>query len=232
VKDQSEHIFINNTRICGMAAIVMVHSIGGYLTVVQESAMPILAMILCQLCKFGTVAFFIASGFLTGERIERVRAGEYLKRRMHNVFLPWLFWCVLWCVTVAVFDGLRGRLVIAGWKDVAWAALRYTKVGLFGSPFWFVPNLLLAITMLLISKRFLSDSLIGVASAILSLLYGINIYARWILAAHMEALGGFIFYLWLGMWGARNQSFLHERISRITTKYFLLAALLTGITKE
>jgi hypothetical protein len=55
------------------------------------------------------------------------------------------------------------------------------------------------------------------------------VYTKWVpLSSHSEALFGFVFYLWLGVWAARNVRVI-ERISQIRTRFILGFVVLSGL---
>jgi membrane-bound acyltransferase YfiQ involved in biofilm formation len=92
---------------------------------------------------------------------------------------------------------------------------------LFTSTFWFVPNLLFALALLLLFERFLHDVRIGLVFLMASLFYGVNLYGHWLPVTHAKAFFGFVFYLWLGAWCAWNFPALERRLARIPASVML-----------
>jgi hypothetical protein len=98
---------------------------------------------------------------------------------------------------------------------------------LFDTAFWFVPNLLIALALLLVCRRYLKSVWTGLLFLGMSLFYGVNIYGHWIPVLHTQAAFGFVFYLWLGAWCAWHFRELEERLARIPAGVMLGLILLT-----
>jgi membrane-bound acyltransferase YfiQ involved in biofilm formation len=90
-----------------------------------------------------------------------------------------------------------------------------------GTAFWFVPNLLFALALLLLFRRLLHDARMGFVFLLASLFYGVNIYGEWIPVAHTQAIFGFVFYLWLGAWCAWHFPALEKRLARLSASVML-----------
>lgn len=206
----TDHQFVSNVRFLAMAAVVCQHCIQSFAPLVGiESNSPFSAL-LVQPCKFGTIGFFLISGFLMGEGLTRRTRAEYLKRRLHTVFVPWFAWFFLFWIPKRTF------LDPQTWKPLN--LLRRTGEILFSSTYWFVPNLLLAICILLIFRSFLRDFRFGLIWLALSIFYGLNVYRQWLpVASHSQALLGFVFYLWLGAWTAQHYADVGRWIESIST---------------
>jgi surface polysaccharide O-acyltransferase-like enzyme len=219
----SDRLFVNNVRFLSMAAIVAIHTIGFMPDFWRGDSFVALHFDLIQPFKFGTIAFFLVSGFLFGERIDRYSPVRYFKRRLHNVAVPWLVWLVLFGVIRDLVGLFKGNVAWAGPKQelIAW------KGYLLYSSFWFVPNLLFALAILLIFRRKLKDSRIGILFLFASLFYAANIYGKWIAVEHQRAVFGFVFYLWLGAWGAWHFPEIEKRFARVPVWAMLGLVLLT-----
>ncbi len=212
-----DHIFANNVRFLSMAAIIGVHAIGAYSAIVQLPSVSAPLFYFEQPLKFGTIAFFLVAGFLFGERIDAYSPLEYFKRRLRSVLTPWLFWFSLFGMLVLASDVVHKRL--AG-SILSHAFTMYCKL-LPNSIFWFVPNLLFALAILLLFRRLLIDVRMGLLFLLASLFYGINIYGQWIPVPHPQAVFGFVFYLWLGAWCAWHFPTLEKRLARIPVSAML-----------
>jgi membrane-bound acyltransferase YfiQ involved in biofilm formation len=170
---------------------------------------------LLQPFKFGTIAFFLISGFLMQEGLTRRPPLEYLKRRLHRVFTPWLFWFALFFGMTLTNGAVHGQFLFHSLQGGAASVLDNLYQCLFASAYWFVPNLMIALCVLLLCRRFLLDIRLGGAFLALSLFYGLNIHWQWIpLESHTEAFFGFVFYLWLGAWAAQNFAVVEAWIER------------------
>lgn|GEM_PF-353328 len=193
-----DHVFVDNVRFLSMAAVVGLHTASGFYVALQPAAISDLALLECELLKFGTIGFFLVSGFLLGDRINNCSPVTYFLRRLQNVFIPWCVWFSLWCCLKFVSDWTTGRVpeLSLGY------AISFVGECLTLTAYWFVPNLLIALAILLVFRRFLNHLWVGALFLLASLFYGFNIYGRWIPEGHTKAVFGFVFYLWLGAWSA------------------------------
>jgi hypothetical protein len=179
--------------------------------------------------KFGTIGFFLISGFLMGEGLSRSSSTAYLARRLKKVFAPWLVWVALYVGLLLTHRILAGRLSIDSLRHYRMLG-ELLQIALFDTAYWFVPNLMLAIGVLLLCRRFLYDPRLGCALLGLSLFYGVNAYSQWIpIQNHSEAFLGFAFYLWLGAWTAKHFAAFMAWIARIPLLALLVLAVLTGL---
>lgn len=221
----NDYVFVNNVRFISMAAVVALHSFGGVAPLAVLAPSSWLLLCALQLCKFGTIGFFLISGFLMGEGLTRRGSLEYLQRRIKTVLVPWLAWFALFAALSLINRHITGRL-----DDLLSGAHGLTLFGwmhdlLFTTAYWFVPNLLLAICVLLLCRRFLNSPWLGASLLLLSLFYGVNAYTSWIpVQHHTEALLGFVFYLWLGAWAARNFNIVERFIQGIPVSVLLALA--------
>lgn len=230
LRTKQEHLFVNNVRFLSMAAVVAIHCIGGFWEVGGGDPMSPASFALTQIFKFGTIGFFLISGFLMGEGLTTRAAGEYLKRRLHTVFMPWLLWFGFFCALIfskalysRKFDPTSLGAMLSALKGIVGRCM-------FDSVYWFVPNLMLSIILLLLFKRFLSDPRFGIALLAVSLFYSANIYRRWVpVTSHTQTLIGFAFYLWLGVWASRNYSRVQDWIANLPPPTLLCTLLLTYI---
>ncbi len=100
---------------------------------------------------------------------------------------------------------------------------------LFTSAFWFVPNLLLALSILLLFRRWLRDMRFGAVLLAFNLFYVVNIYARWLPSGHSQAFLGFVFHLWLGAYVSVHFSRLNRWIATVPTSLLSGLTLLAGL---
>jgi membrane-bound acyltransferase YfiQ involved in biofilm formation len=225
--DSEGHIFVDNVRFLSMAAVVLVHCIGGVGALAGMSSADGLLRGLLQPFKFGTIGFFLISGFLMGEGLTRRGSWEYLKRRLERVLVPWFLWCSIFVVIFVAGDIDRGRLNLHFTRDATISLVQVVRGCMFESAYWFVPNLLLALCVLLFFRRVLYDLRVGCVLLAISVFYGLNLHARWLpVHSHTQALFGFVFYLWLGVWAARNFAAVDAWISQTSTPMLIVAAVL------
>jgi membrane-bound acyltransferase YfiQ involved in biofilm formation len=99
---------------------------------------------------------------------------------------------------------------------------------LFETAFWFVPNLLLCIAVLLIFRRHLYSPWLGAGLLLANLVYVVNIYKLWFPSQHTVALFAFVFYLWLGSYAAQNFQKISGFCARVPAWVFLVLSILSG----
>ncbi|MCX2495839.1 acyltransferase [Pedobacter sp. PF22-3] len=156
-----------------------------------------------QFFKFSTIAFFLIGGFLINHKFQEYTPFQYLKNRFKKTIGPWLFWiCVL--IMLSVLDRFiahsRGSAMgLIGSNFFLYFYETFIRIVLI-SPYWFILNFLICITILLIFKRYLYNIWFGLVLASFSLFYSVNIYQGWIATTHTTAIFGFVFYLWLGVY--------------------------------
>ncbi|WP_213804033.1 acyltransferase [Granulicella sp. dw_53] len=191
-----DHVFVSNVRFLAMIAIVWVHAelMWGY----YAGSAAYLQVVLLQLMKFGTIDFFLISGFLLGEGLTRSSPLQYFRRRVKAVFQPWVFWGCVWFGIA-----LSESLIKVGGHALAGSSLRVIVVQYFRfvfteSIYWFVPNFFVCLAIVLALHRRVSDVVQGLLFLAFSLFYAVNAYIAVIPPFHTAALFGFVFYLWLG----------------------------------
>jgi surface polysaccharide O-acyltransferase-like enzyme len=205
------HLFIDNIRHCSMMGVVLLHC---YPTSIAVSHGPgFLIQILFQSAKFATIAFFVVAGFLLGERIGRRDRRQYLWRRVSKLGAPWLAWFGIYCGTLAFGHWLCHRPLDH------FPTFTETVVGpLFASAFWFVPNLIFALSILLALSQQIDNWRWGAILFGPALFYSLNVYGHWVDIRHTTAFTGFLGYLWLGAWAARNWDKAEQAISAVSAR--------------
>jgi peptidoglycan/LPS O-acetylase OafA/YrhL len=215
LRADANHLFANNVRFLSMAAVIAGHSLSIYPMIHQLELPPWALLCLVQLFKFGTIAFFLVAGFLFGERIDQYSSLQYYGRRLKNVLLPWVVWYVCYCLLRVATDVIQQRVSFHSPGAIRYIYTECITNGLLGTAYWFVPNLLIALAVLLVFRRILRDVRVGAAFIFVSLVYAANIYGHWIPVQHSRAVFGFVFYLWLGAWGSWHFAKLQKWLARI-----------------
>lgn len=219
------HLFVDNVRFWSMFGVVAIHSALVFVEIQQPR--PGLMEIIQTPFKFATIAFFLMSGFLAGRALETVAPLTYLKRRLRRVALPWACWISAMIAAFMVTDLLHHRVSFS--LDHHLFALLASRITycLFGTAYWFVPNLLLSMALLLLFRRQQRRLWFGAILFSFSFLYGLNIYTNWMPSRHTESLLGFVFYLWLGAFASHHQAALEGWMARVSTAQLGAAALFT-----
>ncbi|SES16380.1 acyltransferase family protein [Pedobacter rhizosphaerae] len=194
--------FVNTIRCISMMGILFEHSQIAHAPMYSTIGATIVETGVLQFFKFSTIAFFLIGGFLINHKFQEYSAIQYLKNRFKNTVKPWLFWILVYLLltmldrTVAYMKGSDGGLMFTDfWAYISDLGYRV----LFFSPYWFILNFLICITLLLIFKKYLYNYWLGILFGIISLSYSVNLYYKWFETTHTSALFGFVFYLWLGV---------------------------------
>ncbi|RYX87312.1 hypothetical protein EON73_01655 [bacterium] len=194
--------FVDAIRAIAMVGIVTEHSIFFPESVYHPSNQLHYAVYatLYQFVKFGTINFFLLAGFLIGEKFTDYSPLEYLKRRIKSTVTPWLFWSLLFLLIYIIKDAVVVYRFNKGVFDYKFTTdiLFHTKLIYIYSNYWFIPNFLCCITILLIFRKYLYSYWLGSILLLFTLLYAVNIYYTWIEPEHTTAILGFVFFLWLG----------------------------------
>lgn len=195
-KKRPEYLFIHTVRFWSMLAIVFLHCAAKFTK--YETVSTVEMSLMVTPFKFGTIGFFLISGFLVGDRLPASNRISYLRRRAKRLIPAWLVWY---------------GLDVMYWTHKDLAGVQVTGAGVFFSAMyaagfrcltstalWFIPNFMIALTCILMLRRWLNDLRLGALLLAVNLFYGVNVYTRWVPSLHTEALFAFVFYLWLGAW--------------------------------
>jgi len=229
LKTKKDYSFIDNLRFISMFGIVMEHSTlfwGRKFEMLNEQLVQTLSI---QVFKFGTILFFILSGFLIGDKFTNYSSGEYIKRRFSNTVKPWLFWCstmlvltyVSWYVKYIKSDNME--LLIDPVGKFFENIVHITT----DTSYWFILNFMVCIATLLIFRKYLFSNIFGGILAMLSFCYSANLYLQIFPTEHTIAMFGFIFYLWLGFKLNLNFDKFCRWIAHVKFWHFIIAIVLT-----
>ncbi len=213
-KEQSDYHQVTNIRFLSMITIVAMHTQIFQLSFINNP----LNICLFQFIKFGTIGFFLISGFLLGTKLTDVDPWVYFRRRLRSTFRPWLFWAGIFSIIALINQSFWKNITL---KDVAGQI--YTTA--FLSNYWFVINFLFALGILLIFRKFFQNRIFSGILLLCSLFYGINLYFRWIPSNHTTAIAGYIFYIWLGIQISIHKNQLTSFFDSVRWHWFFLAVM-------
>lgn len=207
---------VTNIRFLSMVTIVAMHT---QLFQFSFSENP-LNLILFLFLKFGTIGFFMISGFLLGNKLSEVQPWVYFKRRLRSTFRPWLFWAGIFSTIALIKQSF--------WKEVTLKDLGYQiYTTAFLSNYWFVINFLFALGILLLFRKYFQKRWFYCLLLFCSLFYGINLYFRWIPSNHTTALFGYIFYIWIGLQVSIHRDKVFSFIDSLSSYWVVLAVLIS-----
>jgi hypothetical protein len=196
----ASYTFIDSLRFISMISIVMEHCTDFFGLKYTQFSQQLVQVNSIQFFKFGTVIFFLLSGFLIGDKIKTSSPKEYLQRRFKNTFKPWLFWVfVLILLNYLTSAIIYFRFHPADFWQTPTLPITYqlTHTILYTS-FWFIINFMVCLAILLAFKKYLDSFYFGGILFLFSVFYSVNLYFSWIPTEHTVAMLGFVFYLWLG----------------------------------
>ena len=204
---------MSNVRLIAMISIVWVHTVL-FLGEAKTSA-SYMQVLLLQGMKFGTINFFLISGFLLGDGMTRTNRLQYFYRRAKAVLVPWAYWGCIWFAIAMVEYSLKGRgsMLNASLRGMAQEYFRFVFTV---SIYWYVPNFLICLAIVLSLYKRVPDYIQGPALLLCSLFYGLNCYIRVVPERHSSAFFGFVFYLWLGSFSYRHAYGLNRWLNRIS----------------
>ena len=223
----ASHLFVDNVRFWSMFSVVAIHCSLVFVEI-QRPRLGLMEVVQTPF-KFATIAFFLMSGFLAGRGLETLSPLTYLKRRMKRVALPWACWISMMIVALLGTDVAHHRVALAPNHHVLMLIVSRATYCLFGTAYWFVPNLLLSMAILLLFRRVHQRVWFGALLGCFSVFYGLNIYTNWVPSRHTESMLGFVFFLWLGTFASHHQQTLERWMARVSTAQLGVAMLFTGL---
>lgn len=177
--------------------------------------------------KYGTIGFFLISGFLLGDRIDVASPLSYLSRRLKILLRPWAFWFALY-VAYSVASYVDNQKIslssLSSWAHGIWSNL---EIALFGTSFWFVPNLAIGMCILVLFRHKLHSVRLGLLLFAVNAVYVANIYGEWFSPNHNSALFAYVCFLWLGTYTARNFARFSRSLDRVPMAALALLTLLS-----
>jgi surface polysaccharide O-acyltransferase-like enzyme len=236
---KKNYAFVDAIRGISMIAIVAEHSIsfdtGTYAP--QDSLSITILSTLIQLVKFGTICFFLLAGFLIGENFSKVTAFEYLKKRIRNTFAPWLFWSIMFLITIVIGNIMAAYKFGNGHLDADYPSqfLEHVKMVYLYTSYWFIPNFLICISILLVFRKHLYSYWLGGVLLIFTLVYTLNIYHEWMEPRHSTAILGFVFFLWLGAQFNKNLDAIENFLSKTPVYLWVILVIISlvfGVKEE
>ena len=228
---KKNYAFIDSIRCIAMISIVMEHamSLASSLYHPKNHSELLILSFISQIGKFGTICFFLLAGFLIGEKFTDYTPLQYLKRRLGSTFVPWLVWSVLFLLTIIADDAVIALKFNHGHFDDNYSKTFLDHLGFvyLHSTFWFIPNFLVCITLLLIFKKWLYKYWLGLIFLLFTCAYAVNIYFEWIDPLHTTAIFGFVFFLWLGAQFNKQINGLEKWIAKTPLTFWFLASVIT-----
>ncbi|QQL49413.1 acyltransferase family protein [Mucilaginibacter ginkgonis] len=225
------YAFVDAIRCIAMISIVMEHATTLPSNIYHPKSFTEVVVLstITQIGKFGTVCFFLLAGFLIGEKFTDYTPVQYLKRRLNSTFLPWLIWSGVFFLFLLGDDIFIAMRFNHGQFDSTFGStiIDQLKLVYLHSSFWFIPNFLICITLLLIFKKWLYQRWLGAIFLLFTCLYAINIYYEVIDPLHSTAIFGFVFFLWLGAQFNKHLNALEAWMKKVPLGVWIALTLIT-----
>ncbi len=202
------------------------HTIEGNIYFVQSLSQAQAMPWIVQPLKFGTICFFIISGYLLGKHLSILDSPwSYYRRRLKVVGIPYLIAAGLfYLINIHIYGVIRGRYDIAMWTpDYLLQTLQST---ILFSSYWFVFVFLLALGTFLLFWRKSDQPLFSWLTFTISIFYGLNVYLNWIEQRHNLAMPAYLFYLWVGVYLSRRDD-LVRYLQQVNNAWVTTAVLLS-----
>ncbi len=180
-----------------------------------------------QLFKFAVICFFMISGYLLGDKIQTSNSVVYFKNRFGSTVKPYLI-AFLPFLGIMVIKAYVFNHVITDTNSFA----SLVKYCMFQTLFWYLPNYLICLFIILLFKPYLNSIYLGLGLLLITLVYMVlNVYTITYADQHTKAMFGFVFYLWLGAYIRHNNLVYDIRkipsgiLIAITAALFVLSSL-------
>lgn len=207
IRPAANYNFVNWIRLVAIFSIVYEHSIA--IPVNVESQVQTFNL-LSQPFKFGTICFFMISGYLLGRKLSlSASPWPYYRRRLMVVGLPFtIAFGLYYLKMIGVVGRVLGRSMDTDLTGTFLIDQLWTN--LFFTSYWFMVSFLLALGVLLLIWRQVDRPIVGWISFGVTCLFAVNVYANWFSPWHTLAMPAYVFYLWLGVWLARHEKFMQR----------------------
>ena len=151
-----------------------------------------------QVFKFATICYFLIAGFLLAGKIEKNDRFNYFMRRIKVIAKPYLLAASLF-ITGFVLDNLaHQKITLPFLLETIKFVVGYTS-------FWYVPNYLICLLVIVIFSKYSRSVYFGGALLLATIFYTyLAVYSTDHTSSHTTALFGFVFYMWLGMYIKRT----------------------------
>lgn len=220
---QHEYPFINLIRFLSMMGIVwahteLVHPTFTATEYIYKVGHLELFIPFKQVFKFAVLCFFVISGFLLGDKLDQVNILSYYKRRINSTLKPYLVAFSLYICMVLFRTYVLNRSGSQPFSTVLYFTF-------FDTLFWYLPNYLLCLFILLLFKKYLKSVYFGITLLLINVGYTyFVVYVGQISHAHPTAILSYLFYLWLGL-SISQQGWINK--IKALNLYFISALLIS-----
>jgi len=223
ITNANTYSYLNTTRFFSMFAIVFEHSF-----LLPNSERSLIEQFLMQIFKYGTVCFFLVSGFLIGVRQDyESKQTKYYFSRVKSVFVPWLIFSSLLILIKTV-----SNLIKINTFDITHALNEFFSTGkeiIFHTAYWFVPSYLITLIAFNILIKIKYCDISTFILSFVTTFFALNIYLNIIPSSHTTSIVAFLPILWLGYFIVKHQTEFLNIIIKIGKKKLYLLGIITLI---
>lgn len=218
---------IDTLRFISICLIVWGHcGLGIEGEVFHSTAASAIQSFAIQLGKIGTIIFFLISGFLLGPKIQSFTVAGFFKSRLKSTIIPWLIFVLLFgLINITESNGLFNAISERNFTGVFSIVFAAFKNIIFYVAYWFIVVFFISVTVLILFKKYINTTWIGVSLGLITLFYCINLHYGFISAHHTKAFLGYAFFVWAGIQISRN----YEKFSLLLKKtswWFLITMII------
>lgn len=222
---------IDTIRFILICFIVWGHCLLGWNNRTFSSSLEeIIQITVIQIGKIGTVVFFIISGFLLNNRLERYTIKSYLKEKFPQIYGPWLFFiCILSAISVLQLAPISqilsekdlGKFLYINYQIVDGVVL-YTA-------YWFIISYLVGMLFIIGLKKYVGSIWFIAGLLLFTIFYSVNLYFEWMESNHSKAILSYTFFIWLGLQMNRHLGVIKAKLNNISWSLILPIVLLIFI---
>jgi peptidoglycan/LPS O-acetylase OafA/YrhL len=214
--------FVDFVRFWSVLAIVMLHSLIAFYN--GYTSISITNLFFISAFKFGTLCFFIISGFLLGDKLYTTSPTSYLLRRFKTLFKPYLFALTLYIIWISFSLFFKSSILYSPHLTLLTYLGKIVWIledTLLHGPYWFVLNLLFSLTVIILLKDHHFKIWFSVLMCLLVITYALNVHLVYFNPTHTIALFAYLPYLWFGVLLNKNKALLYKIVSRFPLKVFI-----------
>ncbi len=219
--EERTHHFADFIRFVAMCAIIFQHSfIVEKALLITDPAAVLLFFFLKVIAKIGSISFFMVSGFLLSQALERYSSKDYLNKRVKNIFKPYVLFVFIYLMLECAGAFFGEHRLTSVMEFPAFVVNKILGI-LFFTSYWFIFNYFISVMILLAFRKYLYEKWFGIVLFCCTLFYSINVHFEFFLPHHTTAFVGFAFFLWLGANLGKHQAKFWDFIQR--TPYWKIA---------
>jgi len=215
---------LGKLRVFAMASVVWGHALISWgkplpHTSFAETCIIAAAM---QLGRFGTVIFFVISGFFLAAKLQQFTVRTYLAYRLRSLIIPWLVFVCL-CVVLGVLQSFSLQQIMQMPAQTKFVTLFHFFTGaIFHAAYWFIPVAILSSCLLVSLKKYIFAWWLTLLLLACTIFYSVNLYHGWISVYHTKSLPGYAVFILLGVMLQAKPQPVYNVISSLPWKVIAL----------